>query len=252
MENQNQLFHFLLGLGDDALILGHRLSEWCSKGPILEEDLALTNMALDNIGRAQSFLKYAGEVEGTGRTADDLAYKRGERQFRNHLLTELPNGNFAQTIARQLLFSSYEHLLFSKLTQSTDPIVAGIAEKSVKEVRYHFVHARDWCYRLGKGTALSHEKLQNAVDYLWAYTGELFENCIDEEDLVKAGITCPKSSLKSDWLQTVTEVLSAATINIPNVDFMHSGGAKGIHTEHLGHILAEMQYLPRAYPTAVW
>ena len=252
MNDHNQLFQYVLGLGDDALILGHRLSEWCSKGPILEEDLALTNMALDNIGRAQSLLKYAGELEGKDRTADDLAYKRGERQFFNHLITELPNGDFAQTIARQLLFSTYEYLLFGKLVDAGDPTIAAISAKSVKEVRYHFVHARDWSYRLGKGTSVSKTKLQAAVDYLWPYTGELFESSDAEVALASSGAICKRSDLKKQWLELVSEVLKDAEIQIPNVDYMHTGGTKGIHTEYLGHILAEMQYLPRAYPSAKW
>lgn len=252
MTQQEALFKYVLRLGDNALIQGHRLSEWCSKGPILEEDLALTNIALDNIGLAQAFLKYAAELEGLGKTEDDLAYKRAERQFYNNQITELPIGDFAFTIAKQLLISSFEFHLFTALSQSTDETIAGIAAKGLKEVRYHFVHSRDWCYRLGEGTELSHEKLQHAVDELWMYTGEFFEMGEEDNLLISEGIAINLEDLRSKWKATVSSVLKEATIDVPADGFMQTGSRNGIHTEHLGHLLAEMQYLQRAYPDAKW
>lgn len=252
MTPQEALFKYTLRLGDNALIQGHRLSEWCSKGPILEEDLALTNIALDNIGLAQAFLKYAAEIEGKGKTEDDLAYKRSERQFYNHQITELPIGDFAVTIAKQLLISAFEVQLFSALSHSTDETIAGIAAKGVKESRYHFVHSRDWCYRLGEGTELSHARLQQAINDLWAYTGELFEMAEEDTILLVAGIAVDLQEIKLNWKETVATVLTEATIQIPEDGFFHTGSRNGVHTEHLGHILAEMQYLQRAYPDATW
>lgn len=252
MKQQEALFKYILRLGDNALIQGHRLSEWCSKGPILEEDLALTNIALDNIGLAQAFLKYAAEIEGKGKTEDDLAYKRPERQFYNHQMAELPIGDFAVTIAKQLLISAFEVQLFSALSQSADETIAGVAAKGLKESRYHFVHSRDWCYRLGEGTALSHAKLQQAIDDLWTYTGEFFEMTQEDNILLVAGIAADLDTIYPLWKEVVTTVLTEATIRVPEDGFMQTGSRNGIHTEHLGHILAEMQYLQRAYPDATW
>jgi ring-1,2-phenylacetyl-CoA epoxidase subunit PaaC len=252
MNKQEALFTYLLRLGDNALIQGHRLSEWCSRGPILEEDLALTNIALDHIGRAQALLQYAAEVEGDGKTADDLAYKRGERNFYNNLLTELPIGDFAYTVAKQWLLSSFEFSLYNALCHSKDQTLAAISAKTVKELRYHMTHARDWCYRLGKGTTLSHEKLQNAFQEVWMYTGELFE--MDEVDacLIEAGIATDLQALYADWQTLVQKVLYESTLPIPAADYRQTGSRQGIHTEYLGHILSEMQYLQRAYPDAQW
>ena len=252
MTKQKARYHYTLRLGDHALIQGHRLSEWCSKGPFLEEDLALTNLALDNIGRAQAFLKYAAELEGRDRTEDDLAYKRDERQFYNFLITELPIGDFSFTIAKQLLISVYEYLLFTELSKSSDETIAGISAKTLKEVKYHLTHARDWCYRLGKGTELSHAKLQNSFNELWMYTGEMFEVYEEDECLISEGIACDASSLKPKWMEMVQSILMDSNITIPNVDYMQTGSNKGIHTEYLGHLLSEVQYLQRAYPDATW
>lgn len=252
MTNKAALYKYLLRLGDNALINGHRLSEWCSKGPILEEDLALTNIALDNIGCARAFLQYAGEVDGTGKSEDYLAYKRGERDFYNNLIYELPIGNFAYTIAKQLIIASFENLNFSKLSHSTDETIANIAIKTSKEVRYHLAHARDWCYRLGKGTATSHQKLQEAFDELWAYTDDLFEMTEDDLLLAQKGIITDLSEIKPEWMKSVAEILIDSNIAVPETEYMQTGSRKAIHTEYLGHILAEMQYLPRAYPDATW
>ncbi|HQW45558.1 MAG: phenylacetate-CoA oxygenase subunit PaaC [Bacteroidetes bacterium] len=252
MTKQQALYKYLLRLGDNPLILGHRLSEWCSRGPILEEDLALTNIALDNIGRAQAFLKYAAEVEGLGKTADDLAYKRDERSFYNNLIAELPIGDFAYTIARQLLIAVFEQLQFTDLSKSSNETIAGIAAKSLKEVRYHVAHARDWCYRLGKGTEESHNRLQRAFNELWMYTGELFEMYDEDVILVFDGVAGDLNTLKIQYYDAVQKILNDSNIQIPVVDYMQTGSRKGIHTEYLGHILAEMQYLQRAYPDATW
>ncbi|MBL7801103.1 MAG: phenylacetate-CoA oxygenase subunit PaaC [Chitinophagales bacterium] len=252
MTTHNALYKYLLFLGDNGLIQGHRLSELCSNGPILEEDLAMTNLALDHIGRAQAFLKYAGEVEGKGRTEDDLAYKRGEREFYNNLIAELPNGDFACTMARMLIVSSFEYLLFTALCTSKNATIAAIAAKAVKEAKYHFMHSRDWCYRLGKGTEESHRRLQNGFNEFWMFTGELFEMDADFAALANDGIGADLTVLKPQWLTLVQPILADSNIAIPNVDYMQTGSRNGIHTEYLGHILSEMQYLQRAYPDAKW
>lgn len=252
MTQQEALFKYLLRLGDNALILSHRLSEWCSNAPFLEEDLALTNFALDMIGRAQAFLKYAGEVESKGKTEDTLAYRRSERQYYNNLLVELPNTDFAYTMARQLFISTFEKYLFTELKHSKDVVIAAISEKTLKEVKYHLAHAEDWVVRLGNGTEESHKRMQKAVNDLWMYTGELFE--MDDVDtiLIAIGVAVDLQSFKSLWQDHVCETLRAATLDIPADEFMQTGSRSCIHTEHLGHLLSEMQYLQRAYPEAQW
>lgn len=252
MTKQEALYTYLLRLGDNALIQSHRLSEWCSRGPILEEDLALTNIALDYIGRAQNLLQYAGSVEGKGHSADDLAYRRPEQAYLNHLIAELPKGDFAFTIAKQLFIATYEYLLYIELCQSKDETIAGIAGKAIKEVRYHWTHARDWCYRLGKGTVLSNEKLQKAVNDLWMFTQEQFESDAVEQMLCAEGIACNPQAIQLKWQEMIQDVLKASNVQIPQNNYMQTGGRKGVHTEHLGHILSEMQYLQRAYPDATW
>lgn len=252
MNKQEAIYKYALRLGDNSLVLGHRLAELCSKGPILEEDLALTNMALDHIGRAQAMLGYAATVEGQNKTADDLAYKRAERSFYNNLIAELPDKDFAATIARQLMVSSFEYFLYTELLKSKDETIAAIAGKAIKEVRYHLAHSSDWTCRLGEGTDLSHEKMQRALNDIWMFTDELFE--MDEVDalLIKEGIAFDLSALKPQWLEHVREVVEEATLKMPNGTYMQTGSRNGIHTEYLGHILSEMQYLQRAYPTAQW
>ncbi len=252
MTNQEALYIYLLRLGDNALINGHRLAEWCSRGPFLEEDLAMTNIALDNIGRSQAFLKYAAAIDGKGKTEDDLAYKRGEREFYNHLITELPIGDFAYTVAKQLIMSCFDVLVFTDLSNSKDETIAGIAAKALKESRYHFVHARDWSYRLGKGTEESHRRYQNAIQDLWMYTGELFEMNEVENILLQEGISNNLQEVRSNWINLIMPILQDSSIRIPTVDYMQTGSCKGIHSEHLGHILSDMQYLQRAYPDAKW
>lgn len=250
MTQQEALFKYSLRLGDNALVHSYRLSEWCSNAPILEEDLALTNFALDMIGRAQALLGYAGQVEGKGRNDDMLAYKRGEREFYNNLLVELPNTDFAFSMGRLFLMAAYEYYFYTALMSSSDSTLAGVAAKTIKEIKYHLSHATEWMLRLGDGTQLSHDKLQAAIDELWAYTGELFET--DEADAVLAGVVPDQARLKADWYKHVSDVLTRATIAMPQDGYMQSGTRNGIHSEHLGHILSEMQYLQRAYPDATW
>ncbi len=252
MTEQQALYKYCLRIGDDALIQSYRLSEWCSNAPMLEEDLALTNFALDMIGRAQPVLTYAGKTEGKGRTDDDLAYRRGERDYFNHLLAELPNGDFAYTVARLFLMSTFEYFFFGELQHSADATLAAVAAKTLKEVKYHMTHAADWVVRLGDGTAESHYRIQQAVNELWMYTGELFET--DEADVLLEDkhIAVDMGRIRPEWKSRVTNVLTEATLATPADGYMQTGGHKGIHTEHLGHILSEMQYLQRAYPEATW
>lgn len=252
MTTKEATYTYALRLGDDALILGHRLSELCSRGPILEEDLALTNVSLDMIGRAQALLKYASTIEGKGKTEDDIAYRRAEINYFNHLLVEQPNGDFAHTIARQLFISVYEYLLYTELEKSRDETLSAIAAKVTKEVKYHMEHAIDWTLRLGDGTSESHARMQHAINDLWMYTGELFE--MDEIDtlLMREGIAVDLIPVKAKWQKEISSILSQATLNTPEDTYMQTGSKKGIHTENLGHILSEMQYLQRAYPDAIW
>ncbi|MGN6476104.1 MAG: 1,2-phenylacetyl-CoA epoxidase subunit PaaC [Flavipsychrobacter sp.] len=252
MTQQEALFKYILRLGDNALIHSHRLSEWCSNAPFLEEDLALTNLALDMIGRAQALLQYAGSVEGKGRTEDTLAYRRSERQYYNNLLVELPNTDFAYTIARLLFVSAFEKEYYTALQNSADSTLAAIAAKTLKEIKYHFAHAHDWVVRLGMGTEESKQRVQNAVNDWWMYTSELFEMDETDEQLVKEGIVPDLKALYPAWLQAVTDTLKAASLDVPVSGYMQTGSRKGIHTEHLGHLLSEMQYLQRAYPDAEW
>lgn len=252
MKKEEALYVYCLRMADDALILGHRLSEWCSKGPILEEDLALTNLSLDMIGRAQAILTYAAQLKGGNCTADDLAYRRSERNYLNHLMAEQPNGDFAHTIARQLFMSAFEYYFYDELQRCKDETLAAIGAKTLKEVKYHLLHASDWAIRLGDGTQESHERMQRAVNDLWMYTGELFEMDEPENTLLREGLAVDLVSVKPQWYNHVKNVLAEATINVPGDTHMQTGGLRGIHTEYLGHILSEMQYLQRAYPDAKW
>lgn len=249
---QEALFNYLLWLGDSALILGQRLGEWCGHGPYLEEDIALTNISLDLIGQARAFLTYAGEIEGLGRDEDKLAFFRDERGYRNSLLVEQPNGDFGQTILRQYLFSSFTSLLFERLSKSSDSQIAGIAAKSLKETVYHVRHSREWLFRLGDGTEESNKRMQNALGELWFLTGDLFENSDKDTILFENEIAFDLSILQADWGNQVRKDLSEATLSIPENIFMLKGGREGKHTEFLGHILAEMQTLPRSMPEGKW
>jgi ring-1,2-phenylacetyl-CoA epoxidase subunit PaaC len=246
------LYQYLLRLGDDRLVLGHRLSEWCGHAPILEEDIALTNIALDLIGHANLLLTTAGAVEGNGRDADALAYLRDGIDYRNVLMVELPNGDFAVTIARQFFFSVFALLQSERLQESSHRDLAGIAAKMHKESRYHVRHSGEWMLRLGGGTEESHRRLQTAVDDLWRYTGELFLTDALEQRLAAAGQAVDSSTLEQPWRQQVGDVLQRAGIVMPEVKWMQRGGRDGKHTEHLGHMLAEMQILQRQHPGASW
>ena len=250
MQADKALFEFLLRMGDNTLILGHRVSEWCGHAPILEEDIALANVALDMIGQTQLWLGLAGEVEGAGRSADMLAYRRDAWDFRNFLLVERPNGDFGQTLMRQFLFDSWHHVMLAKLMQSSDKRLADIAEKASKEVAYLLERSSDLVVRLGDGTAESHDRMQASLDDLWPYVGEMFT--ADDVDTALVGVVPNPIELRAEWDALVGNVLAAATLQIPEKTFVQKGGKTGIHSEHLGHILADMQFLQRAYPDATW
>lgn len=244
---------YCLRLGDDALILAQRLGEWTANAPELEEDVALTNIALDLLGQARSLLTYAGKVEGAGRTEDDLAFLRDERDFVNVQLVEQPNGDFAQTIARQLFFSAYQRLLYEGLTESADDTIAAIAAKAVKEVAYHQDHAVGWTVRLGDGTEESHRRMQDGIDRMWPYVDELFRTEPPEVELARDGIAVDVTTLREPWLATIRDVLADATLTEPSGSWVAPGGGRrGIHTEVFGYLLAEMQHLHRSYPGARW
>ncbi len=243
---------YALRLGDDALILAQRLGEWSSNAPELEEDLALTNIALDLLGQARFLLSRAAELEGRGRCEDELAFMRGEREFLNCLLVEQPNGDFARTIARQLLFSTYQLVLYERLTASVDEGIAGVAAKAVMEVAYHRDHAVKWTLRLGDGTSESHARMQDAIERLWPYTGELFESDALVARLAGAGVAVDPAGLREEWERFLGATLSDATLVVPRGTWRPTGGRRGEHTEAFGHMLAEMQWLHRSHPGATW
>lgn len=246
------LVDWLQRVGDSALILGHRVSEWCGHSPVLEEDIALANQALDLIGQCQLWLGYAAEVEGKGGNADKMAYLRDAAQFRNALLVERPNGDFGQTLMRQFLFDAWHIELLRALKGSSDKRVAEIAAKAEKEVSYHLERSADMVIALGDGTEESHDRMQKALNALFGYTGELFMDDAVDQAIAEAGIAPLPSSLKAAWDRTVADVLAEATLTHPGEVYQHKGGKKGVHSEYLGFILAEMQFLQRAYPGAVW
>jgi ring-1,2-phenylacetyl-CoA epoxidase subunit PaaC len=246
------LIDYTLHLADDALILGHRNSEWCGHGPVLEQDIAITNISLDLIGQARNFFQYAAKLKADGSTEDSLAHLRDGREFKNCLLVEQSNGDWAKTILRQFLFSVYQHYLYQELQTSKDEQLAAIAEKSLKEVNYHLRWSSEWVIRLGDGTEESHEKISHAVEELWMYTGEMFEAAGYELQAAKEGLGVDLSPVKPKWEQKVKEVLDEATLSYPIDVFMQTGGKQGKHTEHLGYILAELQFMQRAYPNSQW
>jgi ring-1,2-phenylacetyl-CoA epoxidase subunit PaaC len=260
MTDDRQLFDYLLRLGDSPLILAQRLGEWVGKGPIVEEDMALTNVGLDLLGQARLWLSYAGEVEGrfaaAARDEDQLAFLRDAGGFCNLLVAEQPNGNFADTIARQFLFDAWHLPTLRALSGSRDARIAEIAAKSAKEAAYHVERSGDWIVRLGDGTDESHAKAQAAIDRLWMYTGEMFAPDATELALIGAGIAADVRALAAPWREHVDAVLAEATLRAPESAWMQGGNARGgkqgVHTEHLGHLLAEMQFLQRAYPGAQW
>lgn len=243
---------YVLRLADNALVLGHRLTEWSSRAPTLEEDIALSNIALDLIGQARALYGRALALAGGSSDEDDLAYLRDAHEFLNVQLVERPNGDFAATMARQLCYSAFAVPLWEGLARSKDGELAGIAAKAAKECAYHLRHSAEWVIRLGDGTRESHERMQRAIDEIWMFTGELFE--VDDVDraMIATGVAVDPSTLRETWSETIGDVLIEATLKRPADGWMISGGRRGTHTEHLGHMLAEMQFLKRAYPGAAW
>jgi ring-1,2-phenylacetyl-CoA epoxidase subunit PaaC len=243
---------YAIRLGDDALVLGHRLSEWSSNAPFLEEDLALTNVSLDFIGRARMFYGYAAEIDGGDITENTYAYQRDCREFSNLLIHELPRGDFAFSMARQYLVDEFSLRFMERLQDSTDETLAAIAAKAVKESRYHLRRSRDWMLRLGDGTAESHDRLQSALDDLWGYTPEMFDMDALEQELASAGIAVDSAALQADWEQAVTATFGEASVQVPETAWQIKGGRQGMHTESLGHLLSELQFVQRAYPGLEW
>ncbi len=248
----NAHVEYLLRLADSTLILGQRLAQWCGRGPVLEEDIALANIALDLVGQARLVLTHAGVLEGQGRDEDQLAFLRAEHQFRNVTLVELPNGDFGHTVLKTYFACAFLHELWAALDQSTDPELAAIAARSVKESNYHVEHAGDWVIRLGDGTLESHERMQRALDELWPYTAELFAPSPIDAAARDVGIGVPWPDLHPAWKAAVDGVLAEATLVAPEPTAFLSRGKFGVHSEHMGHLLAEMQFLQRAYPGATW
>jgi len=257
---QAPLFDYVLRLADSGLILAQRLGEWAGRAPILEEDIALTNVGLDLLGQARLWFAYAGEIEagmrGTGRTEDELAFLRDGSAFRNLLLVEQPNGSYADTMARQFYFDHWHLLLLRALSSSSDPRIAAIAEKAALEATYHVERSTGWVIRLGDGTPLSRARMQAAIDSLWMYTGEMFEPDGIDSALADVGAAPALRALREPWLASVRDALDQATLAVPAGTWMQGGGGRGgkqgVHTEHLGHLLAQMQFLQRAYPGAQW
>ena len=239
------LRELVLRLGDSSLILSQRLAEWCGHAPELEEDIALANVALDLLGHARFWLSYAGDE-------DELAFLRDAREFRNVLLVEQPNGDYAMTMARQFYFDAWHYLLLERLEHSTDARIAEIAAKARKEVTYHVERSSDWVVRLGDGTEQSHRRMQAALDELWMYTGELFEMDAVDEEMLRRGVGADLTALRAPWMECVGKTLAEATLRVPSGTWMQRGGKQGVHTEKLGYLLAEMQFLQRAYPNAQW
>jgi ring-1,2-phenylacetyl-CoA epoxidase subunit PaaC len=252
MTQTNALFSFAVYMGDNSLVLGHRLSEWCGHGPVLEQDIAMTNISLDLIGQARMYYQLAADLEARGRTEDDLAYLRVEREYTNVLLVEQPNGDFAQTVMRQFLYDAW-HLPFLKaLCDSPEQRLSEIAGKAVKEATYHLKWSREWVLRLGDGTEESHRRIHEALQDLWIYREELLLPADFEEVLIDAGILPAPTDIRPLWQHTIVQTLHEAGLEIPVSPVIQKGGKTGIHTEHLGHLLSELQYVQRAYPGQVW
>ena len=250
--SETPLVLYVLRRADDALILGHRLSEWCGHAPMMEEDMAMTNMGLDLLGQARELYSYAAKVEGKDNDEDKLAYLRDVRQYRNLLLLEQPNGDFARTMTRQFFYAAFSDLYWRAMMNSRDATLAAVAAKSEKESAYHLRHSSEWMVRLGDGTDESHRRAQTAVDDLWAFTGEMFAVDDSERGLIDAGIAVDPETLRATWLETVSRVLDEATLARPQNDWMQQGGRDGRHSEHLGHLLSELQSMQRAFPGATW
>jgi len=251
MKNEN-LIQYIYGIADNALILGQRLSELCGHGPSLETDIAITNMALDLLGQTRSYYQYVAQLSGKGKTEDDIAFLRTERQYKNVLLVEQPNRHFGYVITRQFLFDMFHLLLLQNLQNSKDEMLAAIAKKGIKEVSYHQRFSSDWMKRLGDGTQESHDKAQEAVNDLWKFTDELFHMTEDDRIAFEAGVGVDVASFKALYHQKVSAILTEATLAIPEIKWFQKGGKQGIHSEHMGYLLADLQYMQRAYPDMKW
>jgi len=249
---ETPLVLYTLRRADDALVLGHRLSEWSGQAPMLEEDMALANMGLDLLGQARELYAYAAQVEGKGNDEDKFAYLRDVRQYRNLLLVEQPNGDFARTMVRQFFYAAFGDLYWRAMMKSRDAILAAIAAKSEKESAYHVRHSSEWIVRLGDGTEESHARAQDAIDDLWAFTGEMFDVDGSERALIDSGIAVDPESLRSRWLKVVSDIVGEATLILPKSNWMQQGGRDGRHSEHLGHLLSELQSMQRTFPGAAW
>tara|TARA_B100000902_G_scaffold216935_1_gene206198 strand:- start:12581 stop:13324 length:744 start_codon:yes stop_codon:yes gene_type:complete len=245
------LLKYILRIADSQLIIAQRLSEWCSKAPTLEEDIAISNLSLDLFGQANILLEYASKIDGK-RSADDFAFHRDERNFYNFLITELPNGNFGDTITKHYLYTEYMLLFFEYLSQSSDEELSAISKKSIKELKYHVKHSKSWVIRLGDGTNESKNKIQKSFNDIWRFTGELFEMNNIDIALMKKNIAVDKKIIKTIWDEKINETFKTSKIDRPKCEFMLSGSIDGLHTENLGHILSEMQYIPRSFPNAKW
>lgn len=249
---KESLYKYILGIADNSLILGQRLGELCGHGPSLETDIACTNISLDLFGQVRSYYQYAAKIAGDGRTEDDIAMLRKEREYVNVLLVEQPNTDFAYTMARQFLFDAYHLLFLQELQKSKDLTLSAIANKCIKEVSYHLRFSSDWIKRLGDGTEVSHQKIQDAIDGLWTYTDELFHRTEADKEMVEEGIAVDVTKLKEVYYTKVKEVLEEATLKTPESKWFQKGGKEGIHTEHLGYLLSDLQYMQRTYPKMEW
>ena len=249
---KDKLYQYILGLGDNSMILGHRLSELCGHGPTLETDIALTNISLDLFGQVRNYFQYAAELKGENFDEDKIAFLRLEREYKNALLVEQPNTDFAYIIGRQFLFDAFHLPLMEQLQNSNDERIAAIAAKSIKEVRYHLRFSAEWIKRLGGGTTISHDKMQNAINDLWIYTDELTNISALEQDMLDFGIGADLEIVKALYHQTIKEVFSAVDLAIPTTKWFQKGGKKGIHSEHMGYILSDLQYMQRTYPNMKW
>jgi ring-1,2-phenylacetyl-CoA epoxidase subunit PaaC len=253
MNSQKEiLVQYCLRLADSPLVLGQRMAEWCSNGPLLEEDIAMTNISLDLFGQARAMYDYIVSIEQNGKTEDDYAFLRNEREYYNNLLAERPNGDFGQTVMRNFFYSAFYYHFFKKLAESKDERLSAHAQKSLKETTYHLRHSAEWVVRLGDGTEESHQRIQSSANDLWAYTGDLFEMNEIDQQLIEKGIAVDLNTIKPLWKSTIEEVFSRATLSVPVDGYMHSGRLEARHSEYLGHLLSEMQYLQRSYPDAKW
>ena len=249
---KENLYKYILGIADNSLILGQRMGSLTGHGPSLETDIACTNISLDLFGQVRSYYQYAAKIAGDGRTEDDIAMLRKEREYVNVLLVEQPNTDFAYSMARQFLFDVYHLLFLNELQKSKDLTLSAIASKSIKEVSYHQRFSSDWIKRLGDGTDLSHQKMQDAIDALWTYTDELFHQTQVDKVMVKEGVGVDVTKLKETYYRHVNQVLEEATLNIPESKYFQKGGKEGIHTEHMGYLLSDLQYMQRTYPNMEW